>query len=141
MAGEGAGFFEAAAMFVPTDLIMCLKVVSDFLDEDLKAARVTELMAAQAEPAVDILRGAAAAAHAPEPPLTPAEQDALDIAAEALRLSVTQRHMLQQLAVGYKLRTSQNLLPILEPCHTNDTIDKQSRLARFDDLRQQLVPA
>jgi len=138
---EGAGFFEAAAMFVPTDLIMCLKVVSDFLDEDLKAARVTELMAAQAEPAVDILRGAAAAAHAPEPPLTPAEQDALDIAAEALRLSVTQRHMLQQLAVGYKLRTSQNLLPILEPCHTSETIDKQSRLARFGDLRRQLAPS
>ncbi len=138
---EGAGFFEAAAMFVPTDMIMCLKVVSDFLDGDLKASRVTELMAAQAELAVDILRGAAAAAHPSEPPLTPAEQGALDIAAEALRLSVTQRHMLQQLAVGYKLRTSQNLLPILEPCHTSEKIDKQSRLARFDDLRRQLAPS
>ncbi len=135
---EAAGFYEAASMFLPPHRIGCIKVVSDLGDGNKVRPKEVEALfdvaADQIQTAVDLYRSM------PVDRIDPLDADGHEIVnelADALRLTVTQRHELFDLARGYVLRHEK--LPDFASFVREEVDTKEQGKRLFESIRHILA--
>ena len=123
---EASGFYQAAASFLPPERILCAKLASDHLEESrLSKQRLEPLLENRVGDLERIL------AQAEQLSIKPFRHTEADIATlkslkEALTLTVTQVHQLDDWARGYCIRNDTGLA-ILKPFLNRPCNTKQER--------------
>ncbi|MCY3554861.1 MAG: hypothetical protein OXH56_06010 [Gemmatimonadetes bacterium] len=132
---EAAGFYQAAAPFLPPHRIGCVKVVSDHLEtRRLDKNRVGELIAG----ALDEFEAAVAAYRSIDDGgpdvLTDADLQLVEDIRDRLRLTASRHRMLSDLARSYKLHTGSALPDLTRFTHVSVNT-RQEGDAQFERLR------
>lgn len=132
---EAAGFYQAAATFLPPHRIGCVKVVSDHLEtRRLDKTRVGELISG----ALDEFEAAVAAyglvRDGGPDVLTDADLQLVRDIRDRLRLTVSRHRMLSDLARSYKLHTGADLPDLTRFTHVS-VHTRQEGDAQFERLR------
>ena len=132
---EAAGFYQAAATFLPPHRIGCVKVVSDHLEtRRLDKNRVGELIAG----ALDEFEATVAAYRSiddgGQDVLTGADQQLVEDIRGRLRLTASRHRMLTDLARSYKLHTGSDLPDLTRFTHVSVNT-RQEGDAQFERLR------
>lgn len=136
---EASGFFLAASTFLPPDRIVCLKIVSDFLEtERFNKAWVSTLIEARMEEIERTFNAYRGLASLSVEVLDAAEQVLLSKIRLALRLTASQSKELTDAANGYKLRRA-SPLPDLTIFTQRQVSTRQEGKTLFDQLRQLLT--
>ena len=134
---EASGFFTSASTFIPLENIFCLKLVSDHL-EDIKLDNPTirEKIETCLDPFLGVINSASKLT-ARSIPIAGNDASILIQLSDALKLTATQRHQLQECATGYIIRRQKGLdrlRPFLK--HTVKNKTERNRLLKTikDDL-------
>lgn len=132
---EAAGFFQAAATFLPPHRIGCVKVVSDHLEtRRFDKGWISELIAgslAEFEAAIAAYRTISDG----EPDvLTDADSRVVEDIRDRLRLTASRHRMLSDLVRSYKLHTGSDLPDLTRFSHVS-VKTKQEGDAEFERLR------
>jgi len=132
---EAAGFYQAAATFLPPHRIGCVKVVSDHLEtRRLDKNRVGELVAG----ALDEFEATVAAYRSIDDGgkdvLTGADLQLVEDIRVRLRLTASRHRMLSNLARSYKLHTGSDLPDLTRFTHVSVNT-RQEGDAQFERLR------
>lgn len=132
---EAAGFYQAAATFLPPHRIGCVKVVTDHLEtRRLDKNRVGELIAG----ALDEFEATVAACRSigdvgPDV-LTDADLQLVEDIRDRLRLTASRHRMLSDLVRSYKLHTGSDLPDLTRFTHVSVNT-RQEGDAQFERLR------
>ena len=131
---EASGFFQAAASFLPPERILCAKLASDHLEgRRLSKQRLEPLLENRVGDLERIL------AQAEQLSIEPFRHTEADIAIlkslkEALALTVTQVHQLDDWARGYCIRNDSGLAILkpflIRPCKTKQERNKTLNVVR-----------
>lgn len=136
---ESAGFFQAASLFLPVHSIHCIKVVSDHLDTSRKSTKdIEELINNRASEISKYLRQISQSITAPKPKIPTHFQSSIDNIAKSWRLTKTQVHSLQKIALGASLRKI-DFRPILKKIESEKPKVKTDRNLAFTNLCRELV--
>lgn len=101
---EAAGFFSAAATFLPPERIVCCKLVSDHLEGcALDKRLIHKWIEGRLSALESVIQAAGRCVRCPEKVLGEADQALLDRLKGTLRLTATQGHQLQDWARAYVL--------------------------------------
>ena len=107
---EAAGFFEAAGIYFSPDRVLCVKIVSDYLDaEHLAKTTITKLFDARLDDIAKLLKNLKQIHPTESDILSEANQNLITALSQHLKLSVTQQHQLKSLAQGHVIRNNNNL--------------------------------
>lgn len=136
---EASGFFETASLFLGPHRIVCLKIVSDHLEgTGLKGSEIRSLVASHAHTIGDFTRRLIALCDSDSPPYTEAEAKWMDGVGLALRLTVSQKHMLKGWVLSHRLKTDDPLPDLKEALQFRPTT-KVERNSRFEEIRKILT--
>ncbi|GAW92716.1 purine or other phosphorylase family 1 [Calderihabitans maritimus] len=136
---EGAGFYEAAASFLPPHNIYCVKIVSDFLEEKKLSQRMVSELIHQNIPVIcELINNIKLLNMNFGDILTENDYDMLHQISQNLRLSVTMTHQLKQFAKQYKIRY-QKSLACLRPFLNVTAKSKSEGKIYFEQIKRQLV--
>ena len=135
---EGSGFFSAAATFLPVDCIVCLKMVSDHLeDKKLDKSRMTSLIEARLKDIAHVVNLCDSLIEADRDPLKLENRLFLGELAKSLRLTATQQHQLFDWSRSYVIRTGNNLDSI-RPFLSRQFSSKASRNRILESIKHEL---
>ena len=130
---EASGFFPSASAFIPLENIYCLKLISDHL-EDIKLDN--PMIREKIETRMDALMGVINSGSKLNSRSTPIQGDDISILnqlCEVLKLTITQRHQLQDYATGYIIR-HQKGLDLLHPYCKQTVKNKADRNRLFKKI-------
>lgn len=134
---EASGFFSSATAFIPLENVYCLKLISDHL-EDLKLdnSMIRENIDACMDAFMVVI---SSGSKLKSRPLPIAENDAsiLNQLCEVLKLTITQRHQLQDYAIGYIIRHKKSL-DFLRPYFEQTVKNKTERNRLFKTIAHAL---
>jgi hypothetical protein len=133
---EGSGFYEAASRFFPPHKIACLKIVSDFLKpKELTEEIATELVLKNLPSVTEYISLALKAMSKVLSPIGPDELKWIGKVAGSLRLSKTQRSLLEGWVSVYRSRGGSDL-----PSFASQPVDtKQEGKGRLEEIRKKLL--
>ncbi len=136
---EGSGFFSAAATFLPVDCIVCLKMVSDHLeDKRLDKSGMTSLIEARLEDIAHVVNMCESLIEKDRDPLKLENRLFLGELAKSLRLTATQQHQLFDWSRGYVIRTGNNL-DFIRPFLSRQFSSKASRNRILESIKHELL--
>ena len=136
---ESAGFFQAATLFLPVHSIHCIKVVSDHLDTSRKSTKAIEgLINNRVFEISKYLRHICRSITAAKPKIHAHIQSSIDEIAKSWRLTKTQVHSLQKIALGASLRKI-DFRPILKKIGSEKPKVKTDRNLAFTHLCRELA--
>ncbi len=136
---EAAGFYQAAATFLPPHRIGCVKVVSDHLEtRRLDKNRVGELIAGALDEFEATVAAYRSIADGGRDVLTGADLQLVEDIRGRLRLTASRHRMLADLARSYKLHTGSDL-PDLTRFTLVTVNTRQEGDAQFERLRDLLA--
>ncbi len=135
---EASGFFEAASEHFSPDRIMCIKIISDFLEpKRVSNKQVATLI----ESCINNLTQLFRAFHELIPPaekvLGPDDETILDQLNSRFRFTSTQRHLLRRSAEAFAVRTG-STLDSFKTSRTSDPSSKHEVKRIFNSLRDSL---
>lgn len=136
---EAAGFYQAAATFLPPHRIGCVKVVSDHLEtRRLDKNRVGELIAGALDEFEATVAAYSSIDDGGSDVLTDADRQLVQDIRDRLRLTASRHRMLSDLARSYKLHTGSGLPDLTR--FTQFSVDtRQEGDAQFERLRDLLA--
>jgi len=137
---EGAGFFEAAGMYLSTSRISCLKIVSDFLEGQLLDKKEIEEFIRSNTQAIEfylnkyrrILNDDCNIAFSRE------ESELFNAITGRLNLTTTQQRQLKKTALYRKIKSG-NLPSIFQPFTRVSVDSKEERNKYFNSLKNELM--
>ena len=134
---EASGFFPSATAFIPLENVYCLKLISDHL-EDLKLDNpmIREKIEACLDAFMVVISSASKLKSRPSP-IAGNDASILNQLCEALKLTITQRHQLQDYAIGYIIR-HQKSLDLLHPYCEQTVKNKTERNRLFKTITHAL---
>ena len=136
---ESAGFFQAATLFLPVHSIHCIKVVSDHLDTSKKSTKAIEnLINNRVSEISKYLRQISQSITVPKPKIPTHYQSSIDNIAKSWRLTKTQVHSLQKIALGASLRKI-DFRPIFKKIESENPKVKTERNLAFTNLCRELA--
>ena len=136
---EGSGFFGAASAHLSAERIICLKMVSDHLQEEsLDKHHMTSLLEGRMQEMAHVLQVCEKLVQVKKDPLLPADEALLSELAGYLRLTATQRHQLWDWARGRVLRKGVDL-EIVRPYLSRKFSGKIARNKLFREIRNELL--
>lgn len=136
---EGAGAYQAAAVFLPPHQIHCIKIVSDFLDNNpLTQKEVSEIIQQNVLLISTWMNERSKVLSLSSSTFTEEEEKLLDEIRKNLRLTVTMNYQLKQLAKQYKIRCG-NLFDAIKPFLAIKCNSKKERKIYFADLKKRLM--
>ncbi len=136
---EGSGFYRAAALILPVDCIVCLKMVSDHLeDQKLEKSKMTSLIEARLEDITRIVNLCNNLIEEDRDPLLPEDRLFLGELAQSMRLTSTQQHQLFGWARDYAVRSKKNLVSI-HPYLSRQFSSKASRNRTLASIKNELL--
>ena len=136
---ESAGFFQAATLFLPVHSIHCIKVVSDHLDTSKKSTKAIEnLINNRVSEISKYLRQISQSITVPKPKIPTHYQSSIDDIAKSWRLTKTQVHSLQKIALGASLRKI-DFRPIFKKIESENPKVKTERNLAFTNLCRELA--
>ncbi|MCP4678928.1 MAG: hypothetical protein GY854_26255 [Deltaproteobacteria bacterium] len=136
---EASGFYSAANAFVGPHAIGCIKVVSDLLQVSrLQIGDIEKWMASHVDGIVQHLRSMTRLIKAGVDNLGKLEREWLEVASSRLRLTVSQRKMLKETVIRYRVQTDAPLVEIDSVCKGTVETKEQGKKA-LATLRQRLV--
>lgn len=132
---EAAGFYQAAAAFLPPHRIGCVKIVSDHLEtRRLDKRRVSELIAGSLEEFEETTAAYREVPDGGQDVLTDADVRIVEHIRSRLRLTASRHRMLSDLVRAYKLHTGSDVPDLSE--FTRFTVKtKQEGDVQFERLR------
>ena len=132
---EAAGFYQAAAAFLPPHRIGCVKIVSDHLEtRRLDKRRVSELIAGSLEAFEETIAAYRKVSDGGQDVLTDADVRTVERLRSRLRLTASRHRMLADLVRSYKLHTGSDV-PDLSKFTRVTVKTKQEGDAQFERLR------
>ncbi|WP_128894029.1 5'-methylthioadenosine/S-adenosylhomocysteine nucleosidase family protein [Longirhabdus pacifica] len=137
---EGAGWYYASSQFMSPHQLVCIKVISDYLDAShITSDQVTTWIDNQL-PAIIHVQAALSTIIQPKKEIFNEEEKRwLDNIKTQLRLTVTQYHKLNQLTMQYKIRTKQPLEWIAPYATMPIVSTKQERKEIFEQICKQCL--
>ena len=135
---EASGFFEAAAPYFSPDRILCIKIVSDYLDvERISKNKIQNLFSPVLEEIDRLLQKFNKIHSAQKAILSESDQCLITDLVRHLKLTVTQQHQLKTLAEGYLIRNHKNL-SYLKKYFTQDVSSKYEAKQSFNAIKSSL---
>ncbi len=132
---EAAGFYQAAAAFLPPHRIGCVKVVSDHLETPrLDKNRVGELIAGALDEFEETIAAYRTVSDGGRDVLTDADVRIVEHIRSRLRLTASRHRMLSDLVRAYKLHTGSDM-PDLSTFTRVTVKTKQEGDAQFERIR------
>lgn len=132
---EAAGFYQAAATFLPPHRIGCVKVVSDHLEtRRLDKNSVGELIAGALDEFEAVVEAYRSVRDGGPDVLTGADLQLVQDIRDRLRLTASRHRMLSDLARSYKLHTGSELPDLTRFTHVSVNTRKEGD-AQFERLR------
>ena len=132
---EAAGFYQAAATFLPPHRIGCVKVVSDHLETGrFDKDWIGELIAGSLDDFEAAVAAYRAVSDSASDVLTEADARVVSAIRDRLRLTASRHRMLSDLARSYKLHTGSELPDLAGFTHVS-VGTKQEGEAQFERLR------
>ena len=132
---EAAGFYQAAAAFLPPHRIGCVKVVSDHLEtRRLDKNMVSELIAGALNEFEETIAAYGTASDGGRDVLTDADARVIGDIRSRLRLTASRHRMLSNLVRTYKLHTGSDM-PDLSKFTRINVKTRQEGDAQFERLR------
>ena len=132
---EAAGFYQAAATFLPPHRIGCVKVVSDHLETGrLDKLRVGEMIAGALDEFEATVAAYRSIGYGGPDVLTDADLRLVEDIRGRLRLTASRHRMLSDLARSYKLHTGSDLPDLTRFTHVSVNT-RQEGDAQFERLR------
>ncbi len=131
---EASGFFQAAAKTLPLERILCLKLVSDYLEprefeakavEDLVEARVGEIEQILANGRLPIRN---------QNHFNSLDSQILNAIEKNLRLTFTQKHQMHLWALGFVIRNGTSLKS-LESFSTRSSVNRRDRNKKLAEIK------
>ncbi|WP_446899054.1 5'-methylthioadenosine/S-adenosylhomocysteine nucleosidase family protein [Clostridium sp. LBM24168] len=136
---EGAAFFQSVAIFMPPHRIICIKVISDYLDNKiLRGDDVENLIRMNIEKISDWIIEIKDQVAKPKNIFSSKDMDYINEIAINLKLSITMQHELRKLSGSYKL-INDNLILALEPFTQIYCRSKREGKIYFEQLKKQLA--
>jgi hypothetical protein len=136
---EGAGCYEAASVFLPPHRMHFIKVVSDALDADrLKARDVSHYIGEALHVVENLMENASHLDSANDDNLDETDLRLLEAIQDRLRLSVTMRHQLHQLAIQYKIRTERPLDCLVDFLSADVQTKSEGKMC-FEQIKRRLL--
>jgi hypothetical protein len=135
---EASGFVQSASLFLESHQIVCLKVVSDFLELSNISKEFISGVIDKNISSLEKVFSILAKAHKTKHLLSEAEQELLGRIGTQLRLTETQKHQLTDWAKSYKIRNPAGL-DILESFLTVTVKTKNDNKQAFSRIRQILI--
>ena len=136
---ESAGFFQAAAHFLPTHSIHCIKIVSDYLNASRQSIKVIEDLIHLRISEISIFLERICRSVIISPPKIPANfQESVDAISKSWRLTKTQAHKLNRTAIGAHLRGADFGL-IIDNSEQVQPTSKTDRNIAFRNLCRELA--
>ncbi|WP_416176558.1 hypothetical protein [Clostridium sp.] len=135
---EGAAFFQSVSIFMPPHRIFCIKVVSDYLNNE-KVTRydVSHLIKINIDKINNWIVSIRDKTSKPKDILEEKDMDYINEIVNNFKLSVTMQHELRKLAENYKIM-NENLILALEPFTQIYCTSKQEGKIYFEQLKRQL---
>ncbi|TCS84511.1 hypothetical protein [Tepidibacillus fermentans] len=136
---EGAGFFEAAATFLPPHQIHVLKIVSDQLKPTVVTSYdISQLIKNQLESIAAFMKNLQEVSFTDPEVLTEEDLQLLQQLRDHLRLTITMYHQLIHLTKQYKIRTKEPL-DTLQSYLDVEVKTKSEGKTYFEQIRKQLL--
>ncbi len=136
---EASGFFQAAAMFLGPHRIVCLKIISDFLELSHISKEFISGLVEKNLPYIEkCIRHLQEVSPLPALIFSESEVELLASIRTRLRLTETQFRQLQDWSKSYKVR-NQSELAVLRTFLTIDIQTKSDNKHAFDRIRQILI--
>jgi adenosylhomocysteine nucleosidase len=135
---EASGFFQSASLFLESHRIVCLKIISDFLELSNISKDFISGLIGKNVPSIEKVLSVLKRAYRPAPALSHAEQEWLGKIRKQLRLTETQHHQLVDWAKSYKVRNHAGL-DVLETFLTLEIKTKNDNKLAFSRIRQILI--
>ncbi len=131
---ESSGFFQAAIKYFPVERIICLKIVSDFLDiTNIKPETIQDLITHNIPEIVLFIENLRRIESKSTSALNSEQQKLLSSISDNLRLTQTQRSKLVKSAEGHLVRTMGDLSR-LEKFRNPEVTSKRNSKMYFNDL-------
>ncbi len=136
---ESAGFFQAAAQFLPSHSIHCIKVVSDYLNVSKQSNKVIEELIHLRISEISIFLERICRSVIAPPPIIPADfQQSIDFISKSWRLTKTQVHKLKRSVIGANMRGNDFRL-LMDNCKEWNPSSKIDRNTAFKNLCSELA--
>ncbi|AWT60764.1 MAG: Futalosine hydrolase [Candidatus Moanabacter tarae] len=131
---EASGFFQAAARNLPLERILCLKLVSDYLEpRDFEAKAVEDLV----EDRVGEIEQILANGRLPirnQNHFNSLDEQLLNTIEKNLRLTFTQKRQMHSWALAFVIRNETNLKS-LEPFSIRPPVDRRDRNKQLTEIK------
>ena len=135
---EAAGFFEAASLYFSPDRILCLKLVSDYLEgRRILSEAVTNLFDNHMTEIARLIGDFNKTQYVQPEIINAGNQQLITEIGHHLKFSITQRHQLKMLTEGYLIRHNSDLEFLKEFLH-KEVVSKYEAKQYFNTIKSLL---